>query len=85
MDYEGINAGNIAINSEILENVMLIATGESSTSGSTDNTRALAMVELRDFAMNLSSLETGKNLMEHLMNIRILLLNILIQLEIFLN
>ncbi|WP_346890159.1 flagellar hook-associated protein FlgK [Clostridium sp. UBA1056] len=60
MDYEGINAGNISINSAILENVMLIATGESSTSGSTDNTRALAMVKLRDFAMNLSSLEAGK-------------------------
>lgn len=60
MDYEGINAGNISINSAILENVMLIATGESSTSGSTDNTRALAMVKLRDFTMNLSSLEAGK-------------------------
>lgn len=60
LDYEGINAGNIAVNSEILENVMLIVKGESNTSGSTDPTRALAMVKLRDFAMNLSSLETGK-------------------------
>lgn len=60
LDYEGINAGNIAVNSEILENVMLINIGESSTSGSTDPTRALAMVKLRNFAMNLSSLEAGK-------------------------
>ncbi len=60
-DYDGINAGNIAVNSEIIKDPMLIATGESTISGSTDNTRALAMVELRDFAMDFATLGNYKN------------------------
>lgn len=59
-NYDSINAGNITVNSDILENVMLIQAGASSTSGSTDGDRALALAGLRDFTLNIASIQSGK-------------------------
>lgn len=60
LDYDGITAGNIAMNSDILENVMLIQAGASKGSGSTDGDRALALASLRDFGLNIDSIQSGK-------------------------
>lgn len=58
-NYDSINAGNITVNSDILENVMLIQAGANSSSGSTDGDRALALASLRDFALNIASIQSG--------------------------
>jgi len=60
LDYDGITAGNIAMNSDILKNVMLIQAGASKGSGSTDGDRALALASLRDFGLNIDSIQSGK-------------------------
>lgn len=60
LDYDGITAGNITMNSDILKNVMLIQAGASKTSGSTDGDRALALASLRDFGLNIDSIQSGK-------------------------
>ncbi|WP_346928212.1 flagellar hook-associated protein FlgK [Clostridium sp.] len=60
LDYDGITAGNITMNSDILKNVMLIQTGASKGSGSTDGDRALALANLRDFGLNIDSIQSGK-------------------------
>ncbi|WP_346867724.1 MULTISPECIES: flagellar hook-associated protein FlgK [unclassified Clostridium] len=59
-DYDGITAGNIGMNSDILKNVMLIQAGASKGSGSTDGDRALALASLRDFGLNIDSIQSGK-------------------------
>ncbi len=59
-DYDGITAGNIGMNSDILKNVMLIQAGASKRSGSTDGDRALALASLRDFGLNIDSIQSGK-------------------------
>ncbi|MGN9163246.1 flagellar hook-associated protein FlgK [Clostridium sulfidigenes] len=60
LDYDGITAGNITMNSDILKNVMLIQAGASKVSGSTDGDRALALASLRDFGLNIDSIQSGK-------------------------
>lgn len=60
LDYDGITAGNITMNSDILKNVMLIQAGASKASGSTDGDRALALASLRDFGLNIDSIQSGK-------------------------
>lgn len=60
LDYDGITAGNITMNSDILKNVMLIQAGASKGSGSTDGDRALALASLRDFGLNIDSIQSGK-------------------------
>ncbi|WP_346895303.1 flagellar hook-associated protein FlgK [Clostridium sp. UBA7503] len=60
LDYDGITAGNIVMNSDILKNVMLIQAGASKGSGSTDGDRALALASLRDFGLNIDSIQSGK-------------------------
>ncbi len=57
--YNGITAGNITMNSDILKNVMLIQAGASKASGSTDGERALALASLRDFGLNIDSIQSG--------------------------
>jgi len=59
LDYDGITAGNITMNSDILKNVMLIQAGASKGSGSTDGDRALALAGLRDFGLNIDSIQSG--------------------------
>ncbi|EQB88541.1 flagellar hook-associated protein 1 FlgK [Clostridium punense] len=54
--FDGITAATITVNDDILNNPMLIHTGLSSTSGSNDNTRALALAALRDFSMDISQM-----------------------------
>ncbi len=60
LDYDGITAGNITMNSDILKNVMLIQAGASKGSGSTDGDRAGALASLRDFGLNIDSIQSGK-------------------------
>lgn len=60
LDYDGITAGNITMNSDILKNVMLIQAGASKASGSTDGDRALALASLRDFGLNIDNIQSGK-------------------------
>ncbi len=60
LNSNGINAGNITMNSDILNNVMLIQAGASKGSGSTDGDRALALASLRDFGLNIDSIQSGK-------------------------
>ncbi len=59
LNSNGINAGNITMNSDILNNVMLIQAGASKGSGSTDGDRALALASLRDFGLNIDSIQSG--------------------------
>jgi len=59
LSFDGINAGNITMNSDILNNVMLIQAGASKGSGSTDGDRALALASLRDFGLNIDSIQSG--------------------------
>lgn len=56
-NFDNINASNIAVNSDILGNVMLINAGATSTSGSTDGTRALAIAGIRDITLNMANIE----------------------------
>ncbi len=44
-DGEEITAGNISVNEEILEDVMIINVGKDNTSGATDGSRALAIAQ----------------------------------------
>ncbi len=60
LSFDGINAGNITMNSDILDNVMLIQAGANKDSGSTDGDRALALASLRDFGLNIDSIQSGK-------------------------
>ena len=60
LDYDGITAGNITMNSDILKNVMLIQAGATNGSGSTDGDRAGALASLRDFGLNIDSIQSGK-------------------------
>lgn len=60
LSFDGINAGNITMNSDILDNVMLIQAGANKDSGSTDGERALALASLRDFGLNIDSIQSGK-------------------------
>ncbi|WP_346913613.1 flagellar hook-associated protein FlgK [Clostridium sp.] len=60
LDYDGITAGNITMNSDILKNVMLIQAGATKGSGSTDGDRARALAGLRDFGLNIDSIQSGK-------------------------
>ncbi|MBK5240381.1 flagellar hook-associated protein FlgK [Clostridium sp.] len=54
-----ITAGNITVNKKILEDPMLINTGENATSGPTDNTRALAIAQLRYIKLEIQGIEEG--------------------------
>ncbi|MEG1255991.1 flagellar hook-associated protein FlgK [Clostridium sp.] len=59
LNFDGITAGNITMNKNILDNVMLIQTGSSDSSGSTDGDRALAIAALRDYGLNIDSVQGG--------------------------
>lgn len=54
---DGINAGNIAINSEIMEDVMKIKAGVGDNSGENDGRRALAIAELRNTLLGIQSID----------------------------
>jgi len=59
LDYENINAGNIKINNIILKDPTKIQTGESSTSGSIDGSRAGAIAKLRDLVFNIQDIKSN--------------------------
>ncbi len=61
MDFDGINAGNITINPEILKNPMLIEAGKKDSSGEGDGKRALAIAQLRDYRLNITNIQNGKD------------------------
>jgi flagellar hook-associated protein 1 FlgK len=52
-----ITAGNITVNKEILENPMSINAAKNDTSGETDNTRALAIAQLRYNKLEIQSID----------------------------
>lgn len=52
-----ITAGNISINEEILNNVMLIKTGKDLNGGESDGKRALAIASLRDKFMEIQNIK----------------------------
>jgi flagellar hook-associated protein 1 FlgK len=52
----GITAGNITVNEDILANAMLIKVGKDASSGETDNTRALAIAQLRYIKLEIQSI-----------------------------
>ncbi|GAA0724350.1 flagellar hook-associated protein FlgK [Clostridium malenominatum] len=52
-----ITAGNISINVEILNNVMLIKTGKDLNGGESDGKRALAIASLRDKFMEIQNIK----------------------------
>lgn len=52
-----ITAGNISINVEILNNVMLIKTGKDLNGGESDGKRALAIASLRDMFMEIQNIK----------------------------
>ncbi|MGH4121140.1 flagellar hook-associated protein FlgK [Clostridium sp.] len=54
-----ITAGNITVNEDILENPMLINTGKDATSGPTDNTRAVAIAQLRYIKLEIQGINEG--------------------------
>ncbi|MGH4050352.1 MAG: flagellar hook-associated protein FlgK [Clostridium sp.] len=57
VDKEGeITAGNISVNEDILEDVMLINAGKDSTSGDTDGSRALAISGLKYVKLEIQSI-----------------------------
>lgn len=51
-----INAGNITINDDILNDVMKIKVGIGDTAGATDGNRALAIAQLRDVRLEIQSI-----------------------------
>ncbi|MCB2308804.1 flagellar hook-associated protein FlgK [Clostridium estertheticum] len=53
---EEITAGNIAVNGEIIKDVMLIKVGKGDTPLPTDGSRALAISKLRDVKLNIQSI-----------------------------
>ncbi|WP_291572654.1 flagellar hook-associated protein FlgK [Clostridium sp. UBA4548] len=55
--FDGITAENITVNDDILKNPMLIHTAADSKSGSTHNERAIALAQLRDFAMDITKMD----------------------------
>lgn len=57
-DEQNITAENITVNSELVDDVMAIQTGTSETSGESDGKRALAIAQLRDKLMNITSIDT---------------------------
>ncbi|HCQ89767.1 MAG TPA: flagellar hook-associated protein FlgK [Clostridium sp.] len=59
---KGITAGNIAINDDILNNVMLINTGIDSKAGADDNKRALIIAGLRDMAFQIQKVNANTTL-----------------------
>lgn len=56
-----LNAGNITINDDLLEDPMLVNTGVDSTSGATDGKRALAIAQLRNLAFIIDDETDGVN------------------------
>ncbi|NNU76038.1 flagellar hook-associated protein FlgK [Clostridium estertheticum] len=55
---EEITAGNIAVNGDILNNVMLINAGKGSTPEAYDGNRALAISKLKDVKLNIQGIGT---------------------------
>ncbi|MDU1349514.1 flagellar hook-associated protein FlgK [Clostridium butanoliproducens] len=58
----GITAGNITINDDILNNVMLINAGVDRNSGSNDGNRALAIAQLRNMAFQVQNVDGNTTL-----------------------
>ncbi|MGL4730133.1 MAG: flagellar hook-associated protein FlgK [Clostridium sp.] len=56
-----LNAGNITINDDLLNDPMLINTGLDSASGATDGSRALVIAQLRDLAFIIDNKTDGVN------------------------
>lgn len=54
---QGINAGNISINEDILKDVMNIKVGQGDNPGTTDGNRALAIAKLRDVRLDIQSID----------------------------
>ncbi|WP_454053760.1 flagellar hook-associated protein FlgK [Clostridium sp. Marseille-Q7071] len=59
---KGITAGNIAINDDILEDVMRINVGADGKAGATDGKRALAIAQLRDMAFQIQNVKSDTTL-----------------------
>ncbi len=59
---QGINAGNIAINDKILEDVMLINAGIDRNSGSNDGSRAMTIAQLRNMAFKIQNVDANTTL-----------------------
>lgn len=55
----GITAGNITVNSKIINDVTLIKTGVGDTAGTDDGTRALAIADLRDVKLDIQGIGTA--------------------------
>ena len=55
---EGITAGNISVNQDIIDDVMKIKVGVGDTPTSGDGNRALAISDLRDVKLNIQSIGT---------------------------
>ena len=54
---EKITAGNISVNEDILNDVMLINVGKDSTSGATDGSRALAIAQLKNVKLQIQGID----------------------------
>jgi len=55
----GISAGNITVNSALVNDSSLLNCGASSSSGEADGTRALAISDLRNFNMDLTNIDSS--------------------------
>lgn len=66
IDYKNIDASNIKVNGDILKDPMKIQTGESSTSGSIDGSRAGAIAKLRDLTFNIQDIKANTSYKEFL-------------------
>jgi flagellar hook-associated protein 1 FlgK len=55
-----ISASNIAVNKELLDDVMKLNAGFSPTSGSTDGSRALAIAQLRNKLLKVQNINSGE-------------------------
>ncbi|SMC17945.1 flagellar hook-associated protein 1 FlgK [Clostridium acidisoli DSM 12555] len=58
---EGITAGNISINKELLDNPNKIEAGKNNTSGSGDGTRALAISQLANLKLDIQDIPANAN------------------------
>jgi flagellar hook-associated protein 1 FlgK len=57
-----ITAANIAVNKELIDDVMKVKVGFSADSGSTDGSRALAIAQLRNLNMNIQNIRDLKDI-----------------------
>jgi flagellar hook-associated protein 1 len=61
-DESGITAANIAVNKDLIDDVMKVKAGFSDDSGSTDGSRALAIAQLRNLNMNIQKIRDLKDI-----------------------